>query len=263
MGIKLNQRLRRVVVAGALVLKALDAYSAPACAIAGPVGSRVSVAGSPLELPVVLPDRDGVRVLEGPVKACVRDARGRLNCRSFGAGAVLNERDLAGAAVDTGMLATFVDLLKGKSAHAVGVTRSGDTGLPQGTVLLLGGHLEVDFSQASLDGIEQVDFRDVVTGALVAKVRRGGARRVDGAVFRAGRVYRWSLASPVPLLARSGTFTIGERALLDRAREQQKFVAGTDTDSSARALMMAAWLDQHGLAYNASQALRRTGLTPE
>lgn len=249
------------VLSALLALACANANAAPACALAGSAQAQVVASGATLELPALLVDCDGVKVTAGSVKACVQDARGRLNCRSYGAGSTMAQRDLASAGADTGLLSALLDMLKGKSTNASGVTRSGDAGLPFGTVVLADG-LQIDFRRAALTEISHVVIRDAQTNALLARVQRGNAKRVDASAFRAGRSYRWEFASAVPMLAPSGTFTVAADELRRAAGVQRKRVADMQIDPTAQALTMALWLSENGLTYEAEQALERAGLGP-
>lgn len=139
------------------------------------------------------------------------------------------------------------------------MTREANTGLPTGPVVLVQGQVDVDFSLPALNGIEYVDFEDTASGERIARVQRSGAHSVDAALFRPGRSYRWTLASPVPMLAPGGRFIIQDPSLASRVREHAQQLAASGADPAAQALMLATWLDEQGLTYDAQATLRQAG----
>ena len=251
--------LRIALSSAALTICAANARASPQCSLAGAAGAKVSVAGTTIEPPALLPDCNGIKVISGKVTACVQDERNRLSCRTFSSGTTMNEGDLETAGSERGLLVALLELLKGGSTIASAVTREANTGLPTGPVVLVQGRVDVDFSLPALNGIEYLDFHDTATGDRIARVQSKGPHSVDAALFRSGRSYRWTLASPVPMLAPSGRFIIQDPTLSRRVLEQVQQIAASGADQAAQALMLATWLDEQGLTYDAQATLRQAG----
>ena len=248
----------RTLVA-ALALCAASALAAPQCSIAGPPTARLALAGSAIDLPALLEDCDGARVLTGDVTACVQDPRDRLDCHTYGTGAVLSRRELGEAGSQRGLLAALLRLLRGEATIQQTETRGADTGLPVGPVVLLSGHVDVDFDRPAFEGVQAVEFRDAASGRLVAVVRRTQAHRVPAAAFHEGHSYRWTLPSTVPALAQGGRFTIAARAALASAREEKRTIAASQPGATAQAFALAGWLEEQGLSYDARATLEAVG----
>lgn len=253
------QRIALILVA--ISVCAANANASPQCSLAGAAGAKVSVAGTPTEPPVLLPDCNGIKVISGEVTACVQDERNRLSCRTFSPGATMSERDLGTAGSERGLLVALLELLKGGPTTASAVTREASTDLPTGPVVLVQGRVDVDFSLPALNGIEYVDFQDTTTNEHIARAQSKGPHSVDATLFRAGRSYRWILASPVPMLAPSGRFIMQDPTLSRRVLERVREIAASGADQAAQALLLATWLDEQGLIYDAQATLRQAGFT--
>lgn len=256
------QRLVKMVVAIIWTtltgLGSVAAWGQAACSLASTSQARVVQAGKAVELPTILADCKGAMIEQGDVVACVEDRRGRLLCRTFAAGDRISAQLLNASAGNHRWLDVVIALLKGDIEDKSAVDRGGpDIALPKGKVMFISGALELDFAEASLAGVERVLFTDVVTGKVVAQAAATRKTAVDVRLFVPGHTYAWTIRSRDQMLDEtSGRFAVldakGQRPARDEA---VRIHAQEGIGKAAQALMLAAWLSEHELPFDARQVL--------
>jgi hypothetical protein len=245
-----------------LAATGMAAHAATPCALASTGPAQVMAAGGqPVALPAALADCEGLRVLRGPVVACVQDRRDRLACRTLGEGTI-QARHLPIPGAGRNWLDIVLSLLRGDGDAVTAVSRQGVlTGLPVGTVAFLGAMPEVQPGVGALTAIDRIDFRDASSGEAVITLTRGSAGVLPRELFRPGRAYVWTVRSrDLTFDERSQRFrvlTANESAEVLAEVEQASAEKGPDP--AARAVSTAAALSRRGLQFDARQTLARNG----
>lgn len=258
---RLLARLSAMVAALSL---SAAACAATECSIAGRDQASVAKAGTPVKLPALLEDCEGITVTKGEIIACVQDPRGRLRCRTFSATTTLTASGLGPSGTDRGLLDVLMEMLRGEGASVGAVNRSTvESVLPTGVVAFAGGPVDLNFADPRWSDVQRIEFTDVGSGTSVLTLRGPGKASLDPALFSAGRSYAWTLRSISPMRdERTGRFSIARAAEQREAQQEAARISSDASDPSSQAATIAVWLHSRGLHYDAGRALRRAGLMP-
>lgn len=246
------------------VLAAGGAQAATACSIAARGEALVTVGGQPLALPATPPDCVGAVVARGEVIVCVQDRRSRLQCRPFGAGTTLSAALLGPVDGARGWLDVLSDLLGGEARSAGALNRgAAERALPTGPVAFAAGAITLDPADGWAREVERVDIVDAESGATVATLRGPGRSELARRQLAPGRTYVWTIRSRAAMLDETaGRFSLaGAQELAEVESEINRIDADHRAGPAGRALMLAAWLQQRGLRFDARQVLRSAGLS--
>ncbi len=236
------------------------------CSIAALEDGTVEQNGQAVPLPAQLRSCEGATVTGGSVVACAQDRRSRLTCRTLAKGTTITPDAILKSEAVGGWFLGFMDVLRGGAGSSVAVSRGATSlDLPTGPVLLLDDRMTIDFTAAGLGAIDAIEFHEgSTTGPVVATLSVGtGKASLDTKRLARGKTYWWTLrASGKDAGGGIGSFALQGNALLKEARAQQRDIARrTGRDKTAAAMMLAHWLWEQGLAFDAAQVLQAHELT--